>query len=83
VRTGLILQPLLAGGTPVSPKDFEDLADPFSGLSNEKLLVYAFPGLEKIAAGSDANAKEWLWSILGQADNTPEKQKLLELLGRR
>jgi hypothetical protein len=75
---------LLPGtGTPISPKDFEDLANPFSGLSNERLLVFALPGLEKIAVSSDPQAREWLRSILDHAANTPEKRVLLDLLGSR
>jgi hypothetical protein len=69
-------------GTPMATADFEELADPFSGLSNEKLLVYALPGLQKIAAGSDSAAKDWLRSILEEAEDTPEKRVLLELLGK-
>jgi hypothetical protein len=69
--------------TTISNEDFEELADPFSGLSNEKLLAYALPGLQKIAAGSDADAKEWLQSVLNEAKDTPEKKALLELLTKR
>jgi len=69
--------------TSISTDDFEDLADPFSGLSNEKLLTYSLTGLKKIAAGSDADAKEWLQSVLGFAKDTPEKKALLDLLARR
>lgn len=74
---------ILGSGTPLSPKDFEDLADPFSDLSNERLLVFALPGLEKIAVSSDPQAREWLRSILDHAGNTPEKRALLDLLGSR
>ena len=64
----------------ISTSDFEELADPFSGLSNEKLLAYALPGLQKIAAGSDSDAKEWLKSILENTQDTPETRTLLQLL---
>jgi len=62
--------------------DFEELADPFSELSNEKLLTYALPGLRKIATGADADAKGWLRSILNEAMDTPEKRTLLGLLAK-
>lgn len=69
--------------TAIPPEDFEVLAgignrEP----SNEQLLAYALPGLQKIAAGSDADSKQWLRSILDNAKDTPEKQSLLESLGR-
>lgn len=68
--------------TVIPPKDFEVLAgigpeDP----SNEQLLAYALPGLQKVATGSDAGAKEWLRSVLNNAKDTPEKRSLLALLG--
>ncbi len=66
--------------TTISAKDFEELADPFSGVSNQQLLVYALPGLQKIAAGSDPDARQWLQSILSHAKDTPEKRALLDLL---
>lgn len=66
--------------TMISTKDFEELADPFSGMSNEKLLIYALPGLQKIATGADPEAKEWLESVLSFAKDTPEKRALLELI---
>jgi len=69
--------------TTISTRDFEELADPFSGLSNEKLLIYALPGLQKIAAGSDPEAKEWLHSILDKAKDTPEKRALLVTLTKK
>ena len=68
--------------TTISTKDFEELADPFEGPSNEKLLIYALPGLQKIATGSDPDAKEWLRSILSFAKETPEKRSLLGLLAK-
>ncbi len=66
------------------PEDFEVLAgignrEP----SNEQLLAYAFPGLQKIAAGSAGDAKQWLRSILDNAKDTPEKRSLLQSLERR
>lgn len=67
----------------ISAMNFEELADPFSGLSNEKLLTYALPGLRKIATGPDPDAKEWLRSILEFAKDTPEKRELSDLLNKR
>jgi hypothetical protein len=69
--------------TSMSTKDFQELADPFSGVPNEKLLVYALPGLRKIAVGSDGNAKDWLRSVLDYAKDTQEKRALLALLANR
>jgi hypothetical protein len=67
----------------MSISDFAELADPFSGLPNETLLAYALPGLQKIATGSDRDAREWLRLILSNATDTPEKRTLLELMARR
>lgn len=69
--------------TAMSTMDFEELADPFSGLSNEKLLTHALPGLQKIAAGSDSDAKDWLRSVLDHAADTTEKRLLLGRLAKR
>ena len=69
--------------TTISTRDFEELADPFSNLSNEKLLIYALPGLQKIATGSDPDAKAWLQRVLSFAKDTPERRALLELLRKR
>jgi Carboxypeptidase regulatory-like domain len=66
----------------IPTKDFEELADPCSGLSNEKLLKYAFPGLQAVAKGSDEDSRGWLQSVLGHAKDTSEKRALLELLKR-
>lgn len=63
----------------ISTKDFEELAE-LDALSNEKLLAYALPGLEKVASGSDPEARQWLQSILDHAKDTPEKRTLLKLL---
>lgn len=71
------------GRTTMPTLDFEELADPFSGISNEKLLVYALPGLQEIALGSDSNAKDWLRSVLENASDTGEKRLLLGLLTKR
>jgi hypothetical protein len=62
-------------------KQFEQVTEIGSDLSNEQLLVYALPGLQKIARGSDADAKAWLRSILREAKDTSEKKLLLGLLG--
>jgi hypothetical protein len=64
-------------------EDFEGLGGvDFSQLSNERLLFYAFPGLQKIASGSDEDAKQWLRSVLRYAGDTPEKRTLSELLAK-
>lgn len=69
--------------TSIEPNDFEEIANPFSGLANEKLVAYALPGLRKIATGSDPAAKEWLASVLENAGDTPEKRELTRLLAKR
>ncbi len=69
--------------TPISGENFQRLADPFEGPSKEKLLVYAFPGLQKIASGSDGDARGWLELVLERAGDTPEKRALMQLLGKR
>jgi hypothetical protein len=71
----------LGRDAPISTKDFAGLADIFH-LSNEQLLVFALPGLQKIASGSDKDAREWLDSILSHAKDTPEKETLLESLAK-
>ncbi|HEX4809563.1 MAG TPA: hypothetical protein VH325_11575 [Bryobacteraceae bacterium] len=65
---------------PIPVKDFADLADPFSAIANEKLLVLAFSGLKKIATGSNSDAREWLSSVLRHTADTPEKRSLINLL---
>lgn len=67
----------------ISNQEFEELANPFSEISNETLLRYALPGLKKIAIGTDKDAKDWLRSILSYSTDTPEKSDLLNLLNRR
>lgn len=68
---------------PMPKEDFAELADPFSGISNEKLLSYALPGLKKIANGPDGDAKEWLRSILRNTNDTVPKRLLTDLLRGR
>jgi hypothetical protein len=80
-----ILQKAFQGpgrGKPISPDEFASLADPFSGIANEKLLALAISGLKRIAKGRDVDSKEWLKSILNNVNNTPEKRTLLDLLAR-
>lgn len=68
----------------IPTKDFEGFASvDFFELPRERLLFYALPGLQKIASGSDENAKQWLRLVLSNAGDTPEKRALSELLGRR
>jgi hypothetical protein len=66
--------------TMMPTEDFEELDG--IGPSNEKLLVYALPGLQKIASGSDPYARQWLQSVLDHAKDTPEKRTLLGLLAK-
>jgi hypothetical protein len=70
----------LFGGTTMPAKDFEDLADPFGNPSREKYLVWALPGFQRIATGSDAETQKWLRAFLDTVSDTPEKRTLLDLL---
>jgi hypothetical protein len=65
----------------IPTKEFEELAD-FGGLTDEESLIYALPGLQKIATGVDPKAKGWLRSVLAHTQDTPEKRSLLELLAK-
>jgi len=58
---------------------FEALAGIFE-LTNEQLLVYALPGLRKIATSTNPEDKEWLKQVLEEAKDTPEKRELEKLL---
>jgi hypothetical protein len=68
--------------TTIPTKDFEDLANPFTNPAKETFMVYALPGLKKIAAGSNADDRGWLRDFLDHAKDTPEKRMLLELLAK-
>jgi hypothetical protein len=46
-------------------------------------VTYAFSGLQKIASGSDHDAREWLTFVLEHVEDIPEKQTLLEMLAKR
>jgi hypothetical protein len=49
---------------------------------NERLLFFAFHGLQKIASGSDKDGREWLQLVLEHTDDCPEKRSLLDLLAK-
>jgi hypothetical protein len=66
----------------ISNKAFEDLVDLNEGPTNEQLLIYALPRLKEVAAGKNADAKEWLKLMLSNCKDTPEKRTLLELLAK-
>ncbi len=68
--------------TTIPTKDFEDLANPFTNPANETFILYALPGLKKIAAGSNADDRAWLRAFLDHAEDTPQKHALLELLAK-
>jgi len=68
--------------TPLPMADFADLIDPSSSVTNEKLMVWALPGLKRIATGSDQTAMGWLRCIVDYAKDTPEKRTLLDLLAK-
>lgn len=77
------------GAAPPPQKDFEELAnidgasDPLTSPSNERLLVYALPGLKAVAVGSNTEAREWLEFMLSNYKDTPEKRTLRRLLSGR
>jgi len=50
--------------------------------SNEDLLRYTLPQLEKLAAGANGERKEWLKGFLAQCGNTPEKREIQAILSR-
>jgi len=52
------------------------------GPSNSEILRYNVRHLERIAAGADEGAKEWLRAYLAECKNTPEREHLLRVLGR-
>ena len=68
--------------TTIPTKDFEDLANPFTNPAKETFVVYALPGLKKIAAGSNADDRVWLRDFLDHARDTSEKRMLLDLLAK-
>lgn len=66
--------------TSIPAEDFAGLVDPYSPITNEKLLVYALPGLKRLAASQDPEARQWLGLVLEHAEDTPEKLALQKLL---
>jgi hypothetical protein len=76
------VHPLRGAAPAISNKAFEDLADVDvdGGVTNEQLLRYTLPRLRAIASGSNAEAKEWLRSVLSRCKDTPEKRTLQALL---
>ncbi|HEX4232161.1 MAG TPA: hypothetical protein VHZ07_26070 [Bryobacteraceae bacterium] len=70
------------GSPTISNKDFENLSEIDSDLTEEQLLVYTLPRLKEIASGQDKDAKDWLKGILDHCKDTPEKRTLLDLLSK-
>jgi len=64
----------------ISTKDFEDMTDVTKGPSPEQMLVYALPGLSKIAVSGAAETRSDLQALLEYYRNTPEKRELERLL---
>ncbi len=77
------MQDYVGMATPMASKDFEELTEMFGGPSIEKLLVYVTPGLKAIVAGTDAEIKNDLRTLLESCQNTPEKRELEALLDKR
>jgi hypothetical protein len=75
------VRPFQSDSPAISNKAFEDLADIVDdGISNEQLLIYTQPRLKQIASGLNADAKDWLRSVLSVCKDTPEKRTLQALL---
>jgi hypothetical protein len=80
------LRDVKTAGTPTTPfsnKEYLELTDLLDGPTNEQLLRNALPGLKKLAATGNADAKDWLRSIVENCKDTPEKRVLLDLLARQ
>ncbi len=71
-----------SGGDQVSAVDYDLISNIKGGLPFEQVLVYAIPGLAKLASGTDLPAKAELRAYLELCKNTPEKKALLDLLGK-
>ena len=67
---------------PIPLKDFEGLGVDIGEMPNDRLLVYALPELQRIASGSNADAKECLQQILKETGDTPERRTLSDLLAK-
>lgn len=73
-----------SGSLPLSPAEFEDLANLIEDKpANDRLIVYILPRLKEIASGSDVAAKDWLGSALMSTKDTPEKRLLQSMLARK
>ncbi|HEY4363177.1 MAG TPA: hypothetical protein VGN17_19565 [Bryobacteraceae bacterium] len=73
---------LAASRSTIPTKSFAELADIIDGPSTEQMLVYALPGLKKLAAGKDTETKKDFKKMLEKCRDTPEKQSLLVLLAK-
>lgn len=69
--------------TPISNQEYEELTDLLDGPTNEQLLRYALPSLKKLATTGNADAKDWLRSMLENCKDTPERRVLLDLFVRQ
>lgn len=66
----------------IATQEFEALSNPL-GDGEVNLLRYALAGLREIAAGPDADAREWLEMVLEHSRDSAEKREFLELLKKR
>ena len=63
----------------VSDEELEDIYMP-DGLPLEEILQYNFPEFKAIASESDRKEKEWLTKLMGEIEDSPEKQELQTML---
>lgn len=67
---------------PIATNEFEALNDP-EGDREVNLLRYTLAELRKIASSPDADARQWLETVLEYSHDSPEKHELLKLLKKR
>ncbi len=61
-------------------REFAALRNAIEEPLTDQIFRYALPGLRKVAAGNDADAREWLTSVLSGRADSPEKRELLAAL---
>lgn len=74
------VKPVSSNAPTISIEEFKNLMDLDEGPSNEQLLRYAWPGLNRVARSGSAKAKDWLRKALDHCKDTEEKRALLALL---
>ena len=78
------VRPWEDGTAAITKEAFEDLVnisgDDIPRPSEEQMLVYTLPRLKEIAAGPDAEARQWLKEVVDSCKDTPEKRELEAIL---